>query len=554
MLESTNKSYHKNLIHKTLKANWNEASKILINSRIDISETNENEKTPLEIVIEKREGTLAKKLSKRSQNRELEKIIKHYQSKDDYKAIEFILNNCYEQENLKAYEILQESIILKKINTVKSILKRGLNINAYKDEDENTLLHQVCLKTDLEYIKLLLKYKADPHQKNINNKSSIDIAIEKKDKEMIKLLNNTHPIEFGIKNTNKKICKIFSDDKEQIKKNLDILLKKEDNQKIKFVLENCCTKDERVKLLTKKILECLRDRNIKSLKLLLKLDKEIEKTILKEFIKEDWKEGIQILINTKYFPSETYDNSLIKITIKNKNKELAKIISQKTKISEINKLLDQAYEKEDIETVMFLLKNFIIDKYRKEIYNKYLLKSYLKLTLLQEIIQIIHPDSKKDKNGRTLLFKACLEENAEVAKILIENKADLLLNDKNKMCPLDIIIEKRNHEIFDLIKEPIVDKFIMSQYFDKYFKRKSLKTLKFLLEKGLQIKDLENEGAKYLQIAYKERDPKMLKFLLKQGVKSKIDMLTQACQDNWTEGQDILIQFSSTRKDNNKHH
>ncbi len=480
LLESTDKSYHKKLIHKTLKKNWHIASKILIDSKIDIKETDENEKTPLEIVIEKREGNLAKQLSKKTQNEELERIIKHYQANDNYKTIEFILNYCLESETPKAYKILQESILYRKVNIVKALLKRGLNINGYKDEDENTLLHQVCLKSDLEYIKLLLKYKADPHQKNINNKSSLDIAIEKKNKKMIKLLlNKSHPIEFGIKNNNKKICKIFSNDKEQIKKNLDIFLKKEDNHKIKFILKNCYTEDEAEKIITKIILECLKNRDIKSLKIILKIKKEIQEIILQAFIKEDWIEGIKILLKEKASSSKLYDNNLIKIAIKNRNRKTAKMMSKTTKLSEIEELLEQAYKEENNETLIFILKNCILDKFREKIYNKYLLKSYSKPKLLKEIVKLIHPDSKKDKNERTLLFKACLEENAEAAKILIENKANPLLNDKNGICPLDIIIEKRNHKIFDLIKETIMDEFIMSQYFDKYFKKKSLKTLKF---------------------------------------------------------------------------
>lgn len=147
---------------------------------------------------------------KTSLHHQFETNILEHPEKRIYKAIE--QNNTiriqekifdgYDVDLVSSHHIpaIIYATIHNKVECINTLLENGANINIKEEKNGRTALHfaiNLCL---YELIHLLLKFGANPEQRDKNGLSSLDYAHNYNDDKSIALLNKTTPLELTCKN------------------------------------------------------------------------------------------------------------------------------------------------------------------------------------------------------------------------------------------------------------------------------------------------------------------------------------------------------------------
>ncbi|MCG8572112.1 MAG: ankyrin repeat domain-containing protein [Spirochaetes bacterium] len=125
-------------------------------------------------------------------------------------------------------------------------------------------------------------------------------------------------------------------------------------------------------------------------------------------------------------------------------------------------------------------------------------------------------------NGKTLLMEAARVKAYDIAKYLIENNADINLQDKQGNSALVYAIERGRDEIALLLLENGADiklKAKSKKIFVMACENGDTEVLKKLIDKGLKIKEYDDHGRNGLMVAlYNNRRDDFVEYLCSLGI------------------------------------
>ncbi|MBI5447114.1 MAG: ankyrin repeat domain-containing protein [Gammaproteobacteria bacterium] len=191
---------------------------------------------------------------------------------------------------------------------------------------------------------------------------------------------------------------------------------------------------------------------------------------------------------------------------------------------------------------------------------QYLMRNNGRINTMNEVSYYLNKSSEYRIANETPLHTATRMNNIDLAKILLENKADPNLDDRDRVTPLHIAFERKNKTLFDLmmkhgadINRPIIgtlwgmNNTILHLAASKY----GFNINKWLIERGANVEAIDQNGRTPLEIILlsqwkNEEQKEALLELMLSRCKKKIDSkiihnIIQCCGDNKLKYAKLLL-------------
>ncbi len=455
-----------------------------------------------------------------------------------FKYKKFKMMEIIKDSGSKEIPKFENAIIIKEYNennieNLENIFKSGIHPGSYVNNDGITLLHIASYdKGKIEMIKLLLKYGANPNLKGTKyGYSSIHHASQKGHIKIIKLLASCKNINFDIRDK-----KGFTP--------LDHALRYKQFKTMQTLIDlgakNINNLEDHKKIISKEY----RSNHNKNLKIIFKsgihpdfYKDKYNRTLLYDACLSEDIEKIKLLLkygaNFNLQGKDKYGYSPIHCIAQMGNTDLLKTIINNSKVKidfDIkdnfgNSPIYHAFRYKKFK-MMEILKSCGAKEIPKS-QNAIIIKEYNENNIanLEIIFKCgIHPDTFRDKKGKTILHYACTEGKTEMVNLLLKYGANpnLQSRDEYGYTPIHWAMQNGHSKVLEIFKKyktnlNILDKKEVTPLIRAY-NENQYETLKKLLE----LKENPNlwrdkKGETLLHYACADGKEKMLKLLLKYG-------------------------------------
>lgn len=183
-------------------------------------------------------------------------------------------------------------------------------------------------------------------------------------------------------------------------------------------------------------------------------------------------------------------------------------------------------ENDEKECLKFIFDNF------KDIQERHLMRA---IYIQEEEMILFHVENKYDLNfldkeienysyDKTALSAAMEFNSIETIKLLIDNGADIYMKNGNGTLPIHEAVAMNNQEALELLVELGVDintrcsKGKSVLHYTNYDLDVELKMFNYILDKGLDINSIDNNGGNILHNEDLEIDNELLNLFIKKGI------------------------------------
>ncbi len=435
------------------------------------------------------------------------------------------LSICYDRNN---------------IGGMRSLIRSGANLNQYRDEDGKTLLNKACSDGNIEVARLLIRSGADQTIQCNARKTPFMSAFSSNQSAILQLLGPTNQ------------TRAYSE--------LERACRTSRTEKFNMLLDHCFIENREL-ILSRLFSRAIELKNMRMLNTILQTQVNVpdHPEILSKCIDKNWLEGLQTLLNNEATQEVTNESgeSPLEEAIRSDLPELAHALSEKQNYQEGLRLLESAYLSGDKEKLKFLLAN-CINRRQKEVKSLELLNRSFEAGDTEKMKIFLemgtNPDECMNANNETLLFQACANTNKDLVELLLKFEANPLLPNLNNITPIKKLLRIGNDRAKETLEKINTSKCYTEYFkvlFDEYFRSQDQEKLKFILKtKSLLPKDLENEGASYLESAFQEENQDIFDILLKAKLNANIPdsngqtLLDRAYDQNSIEKIYILIKHA----------